>query len=154
MGQRDRRALAGRRVADVEAAVGDDEEEAVAGGEHVEVEVEVLRGGGNAVRAQDGELLSGAVVHGVDPPLMVVFGGEEREGGLAAVVGEEEFGVGCEAAAPGAAHGAAPADGLGRETRQDLPDDQLLGELRHAGGRFRRHGRPQRIWTNTIIFLE
>jgi hypothetical protein len=63
----ERRALAGRRVADVEAAVGDEDEEAVAGSEHVQV---VGVGGGPARRPRDGEPLAGAVVQGVDPPVL------------------------------------------------------------------------------------
>jgi len=83
--------------------------------------------------------LAGAVVQGVDPSLMrvrVPGGGEERERGLAAVVGEEEFGVGGEPAAPGAADGAAPEEGLHRQTRQDLPDNEIVGEPGAAAGRF------------------
>jgi hypothetical protein len=52
------------------------------------------------------------------------------------VVGEEEFGVGGEAAAPGTADGAAPEEGLRRQTRQDLPDNEILGEEGAAAGRF------------------
>jgi hypothetical protein len=129
--QREGRALAGRRVADLEAAVGMEDDEAVAGSEHVEVVLGLGGGGGPARRPpRDGVPLAGAVIQGVDPSLMRVRvpGGEERERGLAAVVGEEEFGVGGEAAAPGAADGAAPEDGLRRQTRQDLPDNEILGE--------------------------
>jgi hypothetical protein len=123
------RALAGRRVADLEAAVGMEDDEAVAGSEHVDV---VIRGSGPADRMP----LAGAVVQGVDPSLVRVRvpGGEERERGLATVVGEEEFGVGGEPEAPGAADGAAPEEGLHRQTRQDLRDNEILGEL---GGRRR-----------------
>ena len=132
VGQRERRELASRRVADVEAAVGDEDEDAVAGGEHVEV----LNGG----RPDDGAPLAAAVVHGVDPSLLGFSGGEERERGLAAAVGEEELGIGGESVAPGAADGAAPEYGFRGQARKDLPDDEILGERGHAAGRF-RHGR-------------
>jgi hypothetical protein len=65
-----------------------------------------------------------------------VPGDEERERGLATVVGEEEFGVGGESAAPGPADGAAPEQGLHRQTRQDLPDNEILGERGAAAGYF------------------
>ena len=121
--QREGRALAGRRVADLEAAVGMEDDEAVAGSEHVEV----VLGGSDP---PDGMPLAGAVVQGVDPFLMPVPapGGEERERWLATVVGEEEFGIGGESAAPGAADGAAPEEGLHRQTREDLRDNEILGE--------------------------
>jgi hypothetical protein len=41
-----------------------------------------------------------------------------------------------EAAAPGTADGAAPEEGLRRQTRQDLPDNEILGEEGAAAGRF------------------
>jgi hypothetical protein len=109
------RALAGRRVADLEAAVGEEDEEAFAGSQHVQV---VPVGGGPACCPRDGAPLAGAVVQGVDPPLLgapVPFS-EERERGLATVVGEEEFGVGGESAAPGEADSAASEEGLRRQT--------------------------------------
>jgi hypothetical protein len=141
----ERRALAGRRVADVEAAVGDEDEEAVAGSEHVQV---VGVGGGPARRPRDGEPLAGAVVQGVDPPVLgaPVPLGEERERRLATVVGEEELSVGGESAAPGEADGAAPEEGLRRQTRQDLPDNEFLGEQGSAAGCFCHGSGRDRIW--------
>jgi hypothetical protein len=135
--QREGRALASRRVADLEAAVGTEDDEAVARSEHVEV---VLGAAGPARRPSDGAPLSGAVVQGVDPSLLggpvPGAGGDERERGLAAVVGEEEFGVRGEAAAPGAADSAAPEEGLRLQTRQDLRENEILGERGAAAGHF------------------
>ena len=142
--QRERRALAGRRVADLEAAVGMEDDEAVAGSEYVDV---VLGGSDPGGRMP----LAGAVVQGVDPSLIRVRvpGGDERERGLATVVGEEELGVGGESAAPGAADGAAPEEGLHRQTRQDLPDNEILGEPGAAAAAAGRHGSSRDwIWEN------
>ena len=150
--QREGRALAGRRVADLEAAVLMEDDEAVAGSEHVVV---VLEGSDRARPPRDRMPLAGAVVQCVDPSLMrvPVPVGEERERGLATVVGEEEFGVGGEPEAPGAADGAAPEEGLHRQTRQDLRDNEILGELGAAAGRFCHGGSRDWIsgfWENWI----
>jgi hypothetical protein len=126
---RERGALASGRIADVEGAVGGDNEEAVAGGEQCEV-----LGGRGPVGANDGAPLAGTVVEGVDPALPGVPGGDELELGLAAVMGEEECHVGGEAAAPGTADGAATEEGLQRKARQYLREDELLGEPGLAAG--------------------
>jgi hypothetical protein len=124
-------ALPSGRVADVVGPAGEDDEKAVAGGEQMEVIPAAV-----PVRPDDGAPLAGPVVENVYPALLGFPDGDELERGLPAVVGEEEGLVGGEEAAPGAADSATPEEGLGWKARQDLPENDLLGEPGLAAGHF------------------
>jgi hypothetical protein len=62
-------------------------------------------------------------------------GGDEGEGGLTTVVGEEE-GAGRGGLAPGATHRAAAEEGFGGLADEDLPDDYILREAAAGMPRF------------------
>jgi len=154
--RREARPLVRRRVADVEAVLEAEEEEAVAGAVDVEAATAPLLLVGEA---DDGtETAAGAEVEGVDAAVHVhgarrrlrlrlrlgTGGGaaaeeaDERHRGLEAVVVDGELGVGDDLE-PDLANGAAAVDGPGRQVEEDVPDE-LLGQVRGHGSRGRRRG--------------
>lgn len=98
------------------------------------------------VKPDDGVELGGLVVEEEDVLLPVAADvltvGEDGEGWLAGVVGEEEA-AGGGGAAPAAADGAAAEDGLGVQADQDLPEDDGIREFAEERRRSCccRHGR-------------
>ena len=150
--QRDVTGLTRGRVTDREADTGmgtdgplpPEDKDAVAGG--------LLHAEDGAVEPGDGVEEPAPAVDGED--VAVSAAGEDGEGGLVAVVGEEEVAGGGEAA-PCAAHQAAAEEGFGGKPYQDVPDDEDLREG-DAGAerrrescrrRRRRHGCRRRQWS-------
>jgi hypothetical protein len=115
------------RVADGEGvairAIHGDNEEAVARGRQTERPVKP----GNGFEL----VVGGPAVEGEDVSAEALVCADDREGGLPAVVRQEEV-AGGDGAAPCVAYGAAAEEGFWGEANEDLPDDDLLREAAAA----------------------